>query len=373
MKYEKHISKLRHLMVKIQGTDLQQVLLRAAAKRSEEIADKLYTSDEIFAEVKPKILKNTNKLSWNESFELVSDAESLAILKQELIEDNVESFQWEETLSSLLEGLTPTQQTILAPLLRNQHSYIQSERAMMPNRTLASQHSLMPESVYLGITRRIFAGNFEASQGLKAFHGLNIELEMIQAFASEIQTKISYEIISDLKALANKQNIDTVKCKSNATMEQNAKSIGIHINMAANNIACTTRRGAGNWIVVSPTMLSVLQESNSYKQSDAEEFGLFGELMEVGTLNKIIKVFSAPHFADDEILVGYKGGNGEIDTGYIYCPYVALMTDGLAMHPMTYEQSMRFMTRYGKFITEKAEAYYRNIKVGSDLLITKKE
>jgi len=51
---------------------------------------------------------------------------------------------------------------------------------------------------------------------------------------------------------------------------------------------------------------------------------------------------------DDVILVGYKGGNGETDTGYFYCPYIPLMSSGVVVNPITFQPVVSLMTRYGK-------------------------
>ena len=53
---------------------------------------------------------------------------------------------------------------------------------------------------------------------------------------------------------------------------------------------------------------------------------------------------------NDTILVGYKGGNGETDTGYFYCPYIPLMSSGVVVHPTTFQPVVSLMTRYGKAI-----------------------
>ena len=88
--------------------------------------------------------------------------------------------------------------------------------------------------------------------------------------------------------------------------------------------------------------------------------------MLVGTLNGTIKVYSylwntagagldlglpaaSPQAgADDVILVGYKGGNGETDTGYFYAPYIPLMSSGVVVNPLTFQPVVSLMTRYGK-------------------------
>jgi hypothetical protein len=47
-------------------------------------------------------------------------------------------------------------------------------------------------------------------------------------------------------------------------------------------------------------------------------------------------------------LIGYKGGDGETDTGYFYCPYVPMMSSGVIMNPVTTQPMVSLMTRYGK-------------------------
>jgi hypothetical protein len=80
--------------------------------------------------------------------------------------------------------------------------------------------------------------------------------------------------------------------------------------------------------------------------------------MLAGTLNGTIKVYSylwnqvdttdIGGTGNDSILVGYKGGNGEIDTGYFYCPYIPLMSSGVVINPVTFQPVVSLMTRYGK-------------------------
>jgi hypothetical protein len=80
----------------------------------------------------------------------------------------------------------------------------------------------------------------------------------------------------------------------------------------------------------------------------------------VGTLNGQIKVYSylwnqaqsgdsAPA-GSDTVLVGYKGGNGETDAGYFYCPYIPLMSSGVVVNPVTFQPVVSLMTRYGRLV-----------------------
>jgi hypothetical protein len=50
----------------------------------------------------------------------------------------------------------------------------------------------------------------------------------------------------------------------------------------------------------------------------------------------------------DNILIGFKGGSGEMDTGYFYCPYIPLMSSNVIIDPATYNPQVSLMTRYGK-------------------------
>ena len=112
--------------------------------------------------------------------------------------------------------------------------------------------------------------------------------------------------------------------------------------------------------------------------------------MLVGTLNGTIKVYSylwnqagagldlgaAQPSNDDTILVGYKGGNGETDSGYFYCPYIPLMSSGVVVNPVTFQPVVSLMTRYGKAVFTTAQTslgnssdYYGKIAV-NDLDLT---
>lgn len=218
-------------------------------------------------------------------------------------------------------------------------------------------------------SRKLQSGwTIEAMQDLNAQHGLDIESEMTQAMSAEIVQEIDAEIINDLLALAG-----TVAAYDGSApgapgfytptfVGDRFANLGAQINWVANEIARKTRRGAGNFIVVSPMVVSLLQSAAKSVFAPAIEGSFKGpnNTMLVGTLNGTIKVYSylwnqiQPTSAvpagsgNDTILVGYKGGNGETDTGYFYCPYIPLMSSGVVMNPVTFQPAISLMTRYGK-------------------------
>ena len=216
-------------------------------------------------------------------------------------------------------------------------------------------------------SRKLQAGwTIEAMQDIQSQHGLDIENEMTQALSTEIIQEIDNEIITDLLSLAG-----TVAAFDGSVpgapgyyrptfVGDRLANLGVVINYVANEIARKTRRGAGNFIVVSPMMVSVLQTASKSVWAPATEgsFKSPTNTMLVGTLNGTIKVYSylwnavqatnVSGSGNDTILVGYKGGNGETDTGYFYCPYIPLMSSGVVINPTTFQPVVSLMTRYGK-------------------------
>lgn len=214
-------------------------------------------------------------------------------------------------------------------------------------------------------TRKLQAGwTIEAMQDLKAQHGLDLESELTQVVSAEIVQEIDSEILSDLLALAGttyNYDYNTVGFAPNyqpAYLGDRFANLGVVINAVANEIARKTRRGPGNFIVVSPMVVSILQSAAKSVFAPAVSGSFKGpnNTMLVGTLNGTIKVYSylwnqvtglaGP--VTDVILVGYKGGNGETDTGYFYCPYIPLMSSGVVINPVTFQPVVSLMTRYGK-------------------------
>lgn len=239
-------------------------------------------------------------------------------------------------------------------------------------------------------TRKLQAGwTVEAMQDAKSQHGLDIESEMVKGVSAEIVQEIDAEIINDLLALAGTVRAFDFTATGGtnyapAFAGDRFANIGIRINEVANEIARKTRRGAGNFIVVSPMIVSVLQSAAKSVFAPAVEGSFKGpnNTQLAGTLNGQIKVYSylwnqaqpgltAPA-GTDKILVGYKGGNAETDAGYFYCPYVPLMSSGTLVNPVTFQPVMSLMTRYGKAVMTNTSSslgnsadYYGRINVAN--------
>jgi len=218
-------------------------------------------------------------------------------------------------------------------------------------------------------TRKLQSGwTIEAMQDLKSQHGMDLESEMTKALSAEIVQEIDHEILADLVALAGTVATfsgDLAGSPANYTPAYTGDrfaNLATMINYVANEIGRRTRRGSGNFIVVSPMIVSVLQSASRsvFAPSTSGSFKGPNNTMLVGTLNSTIKVYSylwnqvrstdVGGNGNDTILVGFKGGNGETDTGYFYCPYIPLMSSGVVVNPVTFQPVVSLMTRYGKAI-----------------------
>jgi hypothetical protein len=192
---------------------------------------------------------------------------------------------------------------------------------------------------------------FEAAQDAQAMHGLDVEAEIMAALAQEITVEIDQEILGSLRALAATEetyNQATVSGTATFVGDEHA-ALAVLINRVANKIAQRTRRGAGNWAVVSPAALTVLQSAttSAFARTTEGTFEAPTNTKFVGTLNSAMKVYVDSYASDTTpILVGYKG-TSESDAAAFYCPYVPLMSSGVVLDPATFEPVVGFLTRYG--------------------------
>jgi hypothetical protein len=201
-------------------------------------------------------------------------------------------------------------------------------------------------------TRKLSARwTFESAQDAQAMHGLDVEAEIMAALAQEITVEIDQEILGSLNALAAvEETYDQSLVSGTATFvgDEHA-ALAVLVNRVANKIAQRTRRGAGNWAVVSPQALTVLQSAttSAFARTTEGTFEAPTNTKFVGTLNSAMKIYVNSYSADNSpVLVGYKGSS-EADAAAFYCPYIPLMSSGVVLDPDTLEPVVGFMTRYG--------------------------
>ena len=213
----------------------------------------------------------------------------------------------------------------------------------------------------------------ELAQDLKAVHGLDAETELANILSTEIMFEINRELVrtiydvaqlgavqSDLNgkqtgqglnALAGGGVYDLEKDSDGRWSAEKFRGLTFQIERECNEIARITRRGKGNFIVVSPDVASALSMSGVLDFSPA-----FNAAMNVDvTGNTLIgalhggrvKVYVDPYSVTNTnfVCVGYKG-TSPYDAGMFYCPYVPLQMVR-AVDPNTFQPKIGFKTRYG--------------------------
>jgi len=222
----------------------------------------------------------------------------------------------------------------------------------------------------------------ELAQDLKAVHGLSAETELANILSTEILAEMNREIIRLV-------NVNSVTSTRGATagvydmataadngagrwLVERIKALVMAIEQEANQIAVSTRRGKGNFLIVSHGVAAALNTAGvmdtglGLSGPQGFDSDATGSLF-AGTLNGRMKVYIDPYASVDYFTVGYKGAN-PYDAGMFFCPYVPLsMMKTIGEND--FQPRIGFKTRYGvadnPFVTagNGNNVYYRKRKV----------
>jgi len=201
----------------------------------------------------------------------------------------------------------------------------------------------------------------ELAQDLKAVHGLDAESELANILSVEILNEINREVLrtvyytSKIGAqhpdLAGPGGVYDLNTDSDGRWSaERFRGLMFQIEREANEIAKSTRRGKGNFVICSADVASALAMGGFLTISPALNVNLnaddTGNIF-AGILNNKMKVFIDPFAASgvDFAVVGYKGAS-PYDAGIFYCPYVPLQMVR-AVDPGTFQPKIGFKTRYG--------------------------
>jgi len=230
-----------------------------------------------------------------------------------------------------------------------------------PSTTAAAEYGTMEEmgfsidkTTVTAKSRQLKANyTMELAQDLKAVHGLNAESELASILSTEILGEINREMIKAMNdqavpgAVFNAKVGDAASTSDGRWELEVYKSLITHIEKEANAIAIATRRGKGNFAIISSGVAAVLNATGSVMYGNTAGTGLAdvtGNLF-VGTLNGGIKLYVDPFAAADYVTVGYKGANS-YDAGIFYCPYVPLSMMK-TIGETDFQPRIGFKTRYG--------------------------
>lgn len=216
----------------------------------------------------------------------------------------------------------------------------------------------------------------EKAQDVSAYFSIDIEVELTNVLSEMITMDIDREILNDLLTQGNAANLYWSRAPGKMVdmntgreiMQSGALSPGPMafvnvqdwyqtlvetISHASNMIYKKTLRGAGNFIVTSPEVCTILEHLVSYKAAyKIDSDGQVKDSMTVGAesagvLNGRYTVYKDPYFPSNKILVGLKG-NTFLESGYVYAPYVPLILTPVIYAQEDFTPRRGIMTRYGK-------------------------
>lgn len=137
------------------------------------------------------------------------------------------------------------------------------------------------------------------------------------------------------------------------------------INFASQDIFKTTQRGAGNWMLCSPVIATMLESASRLQggidKADGPTNFSPGSIQYRGKFMGRYDLYVDPLYPEGEILMGYKGG-GPMDGGYIYCPYIPFQALPTITDPESFQPRKGILTRYGKVAVTPTSRFFRVIR-----------
>jgi hypothetical protein len=221
----------------------------------------------------------------------------------------------------------------------------------------------------------------EFSQDLNAFHSLDAEAELTSILSEYISLEIDLEILGMLienvpaanTAVWSAKVGNEINTAGNAIVSNTNgvyytqmswfQTLGIKLQKISNLIHQKTLRGGANFMVVSPTVATILESIPGFAadtDGDAAKMQYAFGVQKVGQLNSRYKVYKNPYMKENFILMGFKG-NQFLEAGAVYAPYIPLIMTPLVYDPNTFTPRKGIMTRYAKKMVRPE--FYGLIKV----------
>jgi hypothetical protein len=205
----------------------------------------------------------------------------------------------------------------------------------------------------------------EFAQDLNAYHSVDAEAELTGILSQYISMEIDMEILDLL--IQNAYTVDYWSARSNEVWNGTGftqqttttggffntqggwfQTLGTKLQKTSNKIHQLSLRGGANFMVVSPTVATVLESIPGFAaDGDGEKMEYNFGIQKVGSLNSRYKVYKNPYMTENLILMGYKGAQF-LEAGAVFAPYVPLIMTPLLYDPDTFTPRKGLMTRYAK-------------------------
>ena len=212
-------------------------------------------------------------------------------------------------------------------------------------------------------TRKLKARyTIELYQDLKAIHGLNADEELMNIMGQEVEQELNREIIEFVNGLATITTDFKIDSIPGRYEIEKFAHLSARIDQEALEIARWCRRGAGNVIIASPKVVSLLKALNGYKPIETKaDIKIEANPAVVGTLDGR-KVIMDSFAKEDYVTILYKGAN-KADAAAFYAPYTPVSFTKVT-HQESGQPAVVLMSRYGIAANPVSpETYVRSFKV----------
>jgi hypothetical protein len=219
-------------------------------------------------------------------------------------------------------------------------------------------------------TRRLGARwSVELEQDLKNMNGIDIDAEITNAMAYEIQAEIDREMIIRMIQSAlngNRYSFWSPASADGRWLVERNRDFYQRLIIESNRIAVRTRRGAANFIVATPRVCAILemlpefqwvpvQGNVNTQPTGVAKVGNLGGRFNVyrDTRTEVQNTSQYPYSgysnnvptSIEYALLGYKGSEF-YDSGIVYCPYIPVMVQR-TIGPNDFAPRVGLLTRYG--------------------------
>jgi hypothetical protein len=208
----------------------------------------------------------------------------------------------------------------------------------------------------------------EFAQDLNAYHSIDAEAELTSILSEYIALEIDLEILDmlissvpaglkDVWSAVNNQAFSSITGDGTTTdlgfynsQGQWFQTLGTKLQKISNKIHQATLRGGANFMVVSPTVATIIESIPGFASNsdgDAAKMSYAFGVQKVGAMNNRYDVYKNPYMTENQILMGYRGSQF-LETGATFAPYIPLIMTPLVYDPDTFTPRKGLLTRYAK-------------------------
>lgn len=201
--------------------------------------------------------------------------------------------------------------------------------------------------------------SFDAAYDLSNDYGMSMNNELVTYSAAQIRHEIDMEVINDLYTMATSPSKTFDRTAPiGVSLVDHYNSFPITLSEISNAMYFNTKMARPNFYVLGEDASNIVESLARFKSAGAVDpkgpylAGYLGDM----------PVYKSPSVPANGFLAGFKG-TSLFDAGYIYAPYMPIMSTQLLMDE-TFTGKQGFASSYGKRMTN-SDFYSRNTIIAS--------